>query len=599
MKSGKDEGKIMNPLFPRLHISDADKGGPKAPPRNKMALCDNVHSETPRFMSGLTPIRPSKSRGSFAQRVSSSNVRCPQQKILPTFCSLPPRSSHLTERYHSYYSSGVNLNASRTNSEPRTSEPHTFNNCYIKRPGGEDGFQKSSYVESVMARNHGNQSSEHQRNQVKKRCTVSPDIEMDAEKPTPVSPIGDKVSVLKSVNHHKHCSFKDERIRSFDRYAESKTIRDVMSGVPERIMRKRCFSTMDGLLQSFPNLGDKNGLAKIEMIEQSSEDIINGDKRRKDSDTSVSDSEPGPEITPDDVVGVIGQKLFYKARKIIVHQQRTFAMQIFELHRLIKVQKLIAGSPDMLQESNFNLNEPSIKFPPIDKLLYVTPLDPSPVVTKPKPDALKPNLGQGQLGEANNDENGYPKPSPKPEPIPNTKPAPWCFNQWLIPVKSPSEGLIYKPHTGPCPSAVSIMGPDLGNCGPIGLSTTAYGVPAPKSYFQPYPMPLINTNLPNIEVDQTIPFHEPAVPDKTSFGIRCRNSSNRLSQQDSSGSSLTERFQGDALSLFPTTPSFQGTTDQRNEQKVQVIKVVPHNRKSAPESAARIFRSIQEERNRL
>ncbi|RRT84525.1 hypothetical protein B296_00000835 [Ensete ventricosum] len=38
MKGGKEEGKIMGPLFPRLHVNDADKGGPRAPPRNKMAL---------------------------------------------------------------------------------------------------------------------------------------------------------------------------------------------------------------------------------------------------------------------------------------------------------------------------------------------------------------------------------------------------------------------------------------------------------------------------------------------------------------------------------------------------------------------------------
>jgi EARLY FLOWERING 3 protein len=35
---------------------------------------------------------------------------------------------------------------------------------------------------------------------------------------------------------------------------------------------------------------------------------------------------------------------------------------------------------------------------------------------------------------------------------------------------------------------------------------------------------------------------------------------------------------------------------QTNEQQARVIKVVPHNRRSATESAARIFQSIQEER---
>ena len=37
---GKDEApdKVMGPLFPRLHVNDTVKGGPRAPPRNKMAL---------------------------------------------------------------------------------------------------------------------------------------------------------------------------------------------------------------------------------------------------------------------------------------------------------------------------------------------------------------------------------------------------------------------------------------------------------------------------------------------------------------------------------------------------------------------------------
>lgn len=38
MKGAIDEGKDISPMFPRLHVKDAEKGGPKAPPRNKMAL---------------------------------------------------------------------------------------------------------------------------------------------------------------------------------------------------------------------------------------------------------------------------------------------------------------------------------------------------------------------------------------------------------------------------------------------------------------------------------------------------------------------------------------------------------------------------------
>ncbi|KAL4559477.1 hypothetical protein LXL04_031615 [Taraxacum kok-saghyz] len=33
MKRGKDQDKTMGPMFPRLHVNDSEKGGPRAPPR--------------------------------------------------------------------------------------------------------------------------------------------------------------------------------------------------------------------------------------------------------------------------------------------------------------------------------------------------------------------------------------------------------------------------------------------------------------------------------------------------------------------------------------------------------------------------------------
>jgi protein EARLY FLOWERING 3 len=53
---GKGEaatGKVMGPLFPRLHVSDAGKGGgPRAPPRNKMALYEQFTVPSSRFRAG-------------------------------------------------------------------------------------------------------------------------------------------------------------------------------------------------------------------------------------------------------------------------------------------------------------------------------------------------------------------------------------------------------------------------------------------------------------------------------------------------------------------------------------------------------------------
>lgn len=59
MKRGKDEEKVMGPLFPRLHVNDTDKGGPRAPPRNKMALYEQLSIPSQRFKPGLVPMNSS------------------------------------------------------------------------------------------------------------------------------------------------------------------------------------------------------------------------------------------------------------------------------------------------------------------------------------------------------------------------------------------------------------------------------------------------------------------------------------------------------------------------------------------------------------
>lgn len=77
MKGEKDGGKQMVPLFPGLHISDGDKGGPRAPPRNKMALFEE-YSQGPELRSGprppLLPVPPGNGCTNFVSQASSSNV---------------------------------------------------------------------------------------------------------------------------------------------------------------------------------------------------------------------------------------------------------------------------------------------------------------------------------------------------------------------------------------------------------------------------------------------------------------------------------------------------------------------------------------------
>lgn len=44
--------KNMEPLFPRLHVKDTEKGGPKQPPRNKMAIYEELATPSSRLALG-------------------------------------------------------------------------------------------------------------------------------------------------------------------------------------------------------------------------------------------------------------------------------------------------------------------------------------------------------------------------------------------------------------------------------------------------------------------------------------------------------------------------------------------------------------------
>ncbi|OMO66437.1 hypothetical protein COLO4_30566 [Corchorus olitorius] len=421
------------------------------------------------------------------------------------------------------------------------------------------------------------------------------------------------------------------------------------------------------------------------------------------------------DISPDDVVGIMGEKQFWKVRRAIVKlvlssfididcdsdrgrrgfvatilndhltrkrltdcdqprtscQQRVFAVQVFELHRLLKVQKLIAGSPQMLLEETIFMGKPSldisIKKFPSDRALEIEPSS----ILKVKDNSQKPNISIECADEnavaklplpSSNDETSRGLVTQRTKHGPysgnalstpiaaNTRTSPWCFSppgsQWLVPVMSPSEGLVYKPYTGPCPPSGSFMAPVYGSCGPVNLAAgggeflnTAYGVPAShqqgigihpgippigQTYFPHYGMPVMNPSVSGSAVEQMSPFT--GVPSKgnqlstgdVNFTIAHQSSCNMPSQmsqansycagkfpaskeserQGSTASSPSERPKVNALPLFPTEPTTQASDHnaQTSGQRTRVIKVVPRNPRLATESAARIFQSIQEER---
>ncbi|KOM42187.1 hypothetical protein LR48_Vigan04g238500 [Vigna angularis] len=174
---------------------------------------------------------------------------------------------------------------------------------------------------------------------------------------------------------------------------------------------------------------------------------------------------------------------------------------------------------------------------------------------------------------------------------------PWCFHQsaghqWLVPVMTPYEGLVYKPYPRP-----GFTGTDGGGCGPApfggnfmnpayGIPTSHQGVgvspqtpPGSLAYFPPYGMTVMNATMSESAVDQGSTASSPGV----------------MAQGLSTGQVAEGR---DVLPLFPMVPAEPESIPRSLEtgQPTRVIKVVPHNRISATVSAARIFQSIQEER---
>jgi protein EARLY FLOWERING 3 len=70
-----DETKAMGPMFPRLHVNDTNKGGPRAPPRNKMALYEQLSVPSQRFnLSSSASTRPQQKGGTEVPSDSLSQV---------------------------------------------------------------------------------------------------------------------------------------------------------------------------------------------------------------------------------------------------------------------------------------------------------------------------------------------------------------------------------------------------------------------------------------------------------------------------------------------------------------------------------------------
>ncbi|XP_062019523.1 protein EARLY FLOWERING 3 [Rosa rugosa] len=702
-RGGRDDEKVMGPMFPRLHVNDAaDKGGPRAPPRNKMALYEQLSIPSQRFNHGVMPLN----QNSMGSPAFSNQGNGPERNL-----PLPIHGRPSTPTHHSGgQSDGVNVNMPSVQPRQR------------KRAGDEDDFAVPVFVQSRMGQcqsrtqNGGGNAKLTPFSQSHSDCAIkfksaskkdnkqssSPSLNLrrefrseteedlnacssardhSVEAATNIS-TREMVDVPVNVNTSPNKEYEDHPVPTFNRSCDSdaclqqnsrsgsqlnnteqddsllESTRDVEKGT---VSQARSVSRYGGN-HSSPNEPDNDSEYHVDRMCISAQ-MGNADKGDDVSETSMVDSISGMDISPDDVVGIIGQKHFWKARRAIVNQQRLFAVQVFELHRLIKVQRLIAGSPHLLLEDTAFLGT-SLRGSPAKKLPaeYVV----KPLLLKRKHESEKSNnkmecsaenaVGKASLSSVKNGSQPshygpYVGSPPPPAPVPaDNKAAPWCFHQppghqYLIPVMSPSEGLIYKPYNGP-----GFVGAACGGCGPFGSSSMpgnfikpAYGVPGSHhqgmgvlpvphpTYFPPYGMSVMNPTMSSSAVEQMNWFAGPGMHGSTdqlsgNSNLQHQSScnmptpkngaiphamksraSNPSELQGSTGNSPGDRApvatdqnadESDALQLFPSVPAVPERVPQPHDtnQATQVIRVVPHNPRSATASAARIFQSIQEER---
>ncbi|PQP92347.1 protein EARLY FLOWERING 3 isoform X2 [Prunus yedoensis var. nudiflora] len=514
MRGGKDEEHLISPVFPRFHVNDTDKGGPRAPPRNKMALYEQFSIPSQSFTSGSASMLPLPHNDRrLVPPTSWSDVLTPP-------CNLLVVPSDPAEKIQSYNPPGANLNTMMADCERISTKPSNYLNTTGPSSSAAkyDSFQpkKTSNFRNFSLEKYGNgdylkvpspfqgtalqyRNSQQSKEMEKLPCLSS----MEQLKGSCFNKINGSNTIdlmlrQSGRNHEEenpkvsqtnedhvesgHVSLSQENRRSVNDlnklcsssarlHRESMTVHDrvalrdgilVQSRIGtakeslSKVRKKSCFT---------PSLVDDNRISgglgnENECCEENCGVARVGNLcGHKDiSDMSIMDCNSAMVISPDDVIGV---------------------------------QRLIARSPHLLLEDNDFLSKPAIKVPPVKKVPLEHALDPPPLIVKPKDHPQKPHssgecveenaVGKFPLPPVNNRTSSrglVTQQSPSASGTTNSKPALWCLppppgNMWFVPVMSSSEELAYKPYTGPCTPAGGFMAPMYGSCGPASLNSGA------------------------------------------------------------------------------------------------------------------------------
>ncbi|XP_042038499.1 protein EARLY FLOWERING 3-like [Salvia splendens] len=714
MKRGNDGEKIMRPMFPRFHVNDTEKGGPRAPPRNKMALYEQLSIPSQRFRHNVLTRNPSDNTASLVSPPSQGG-----RNERGMFFARQLQPIHPSQMQYSQHSE-LSTPLVQVEQRKKIDEDDYVVPVFIQPvPAAYDKYSNDVCPEKFSPSNppYLHPALKFQKTKGTGMLEHSAGQEEGSKKGenSNESVAGQKKTVS-TISHEPGTRLRTDDSGQQELCAETQLYNATQNTDAVGANAAEAAKTNSSDFEEASLLGDDNIICDLSDDTGSHEDEScrppqTGSLERGDSlsESSILDTESALDITPDDVVGKLGQKHFWKARRAIMKmhsvngefynvgcpvgqsspalidvgvlltlhpgatfvvffsslinfhdfkrifltniypifsQQRVFAVQLFELHRLVKVQKMIAALPNLLVE---------------DSVIFDKPL--KPILGKKRPlDSTMNAVSNASEEKGNSDnpshknersaENTPEKPNSSYGPSANSPPSPPAittndhsnartpvFNhpeghQWLIPVMSPSEGLVYKPYPAPGfpGQGCGGLGPPMPNPATANFLAPIFGVPtpmpqypfppfpayAPHGYF-PYGMPMMSaiSTLPVSSMEQvnphSVPGHFSSLESASTMPTQAqgpvpdglgRRAAEGFEVQGSSSSSPSERQPSTSkvnssvggTNILPILPKSSLAKPTPRVRAPRVIKVVPRNGVSASESAARIFRSIQEER---
>uniref|UniRef100_A0A7N0UXN9 Early flowering 3 n=1 Tax=Kalanchoe fedtschenkoi TaxID=63787 RepID=A0A7N0UXN9_KALFE len=673
------DDKILNPLFPRMHVNDRDKGGgPKPPPRNKMALYEQppaaaaaATATSHRIICTAPPAFPfpppkysavaTSASSSNYDYVSSQPVSNGGQERRNGF-AMQINSPATAPQFYAHNNAVAMMNAPTPLLLPFpmfdgqvSSSP---NDCRISLDKKPQGVASSRYVDDKRQNEKLRAEFKmfqqiHFRNETdgnKQQGRVAEPIEALSQSSAATNvllPSSKTMSSMEWQLSNQQCSRKTQQCLK----SQSEALGSGSSTKPTNNVEQVGASDLIG--SETPATDDVRGAH--EDCERRLPVSQNVCKKKDDCRWEISATETSSNVhmRREDVIAINGEETFLKLRNEMIKHQKLFVEQVFELHRLMAVQRLMAQTTrTSLGEDRHKLEKPS-----------------SSRTSNPKELQKEHNLERQDDSTMPKTSSGCPKemiylppkskdlfkvPSFTPRATQETlarnpKPAnagtPWIYphpgtaNHWLVPVLSPSEGLIYKPYPIPAsaPSPAGFMPPPIyGSCEPI------HTIPPPK----PHPASQQSGIRPFADIPPYFPhssshtvttstsafgqagmagsYRHPniALADgslKSSWNFSSlvsatvsgnidaiRQAKDGGAHQDSTASSSPPgRAEGKVLPLFPVEPTGIAMQNklqhqkqaqcQSSEQQSKVIKALPRQPKSTSGSATRILMSIQDD----